>query len=671
MTSYISEKNDFDQNELRPITNKDLKDKRFKKSKFSQPMPNADKKEICDWAISLVDESYEYTRELHNRWYHNLLDYYQVPNMDSSQRAGRNNQVDPDQDTEVMVPALIKRYVDLGANWIVRETYKSEPFMQFTSYSNSPDIRKAQKLYERKIQGDTEYFGARQRSTEIGIDLFLYGNAVGKVQYTQDRLLVMEVPDIEINSNDEEYDPLALDLDYDEPMKDIDVVVEKPYPSFSIIDQYSEFKPIFLGHFIIDPIPPDRDWRKASYMGDFEFVTAEELVERYGKIPGFLSDLEKIKSEEGKQISSIPGLGYTNRFLDSWCKFSERYNINGEQPSRKAHSVLHLYTKYTETCIVDGEIVVYHRYRSKQVAKAGAFPYVLFKMPTASGQLFSAGFGHILRTLQLEQIILASKRLQGIEDINKTYYEVINGAVDEDMVKNIGGIDCIFVDQPGAIREVSPNQGAVDMYLNAESRNFERAREYAGIPGILDSSNTKTHLGAVSQRMEASQVQFDVILETVRDSFKEMFQKMHVYNMAFLEGDIPVKGSTSAFDSSYNDNVLTEEELMMLSTEPDLGIKLNLGIDVGADKLKNFAAVINTQPAGNTLQMLIQSGAIGTDKLLELMGMLFSIGGLSEFSKIFEVDPNALMQSMGQPNQMGVQTPQQTPSQVPNTQGMM
>lgn len=670
MTSYITDKDDFGQKVIRPITSKDLKKKEFKKSKFSQPMPNDNKEDILRWAIGLVEESYDYKKDYHDRWYNHILDYYQQPSIDASERAGQNNQVDPDQDTEIMVPALIKRYVDLGANWIVRETYKSEPFMQFTSYSETPEARKAQKLYERKLQGDTEYFGARQRSTEIGIDLFLFGNAIAKTQFTQDRLLVMEIPDLELVDADDEYDPGSFDLDAmsePEPM----VVQDKPYPVFQVIDQYSEFKPIFLGHFIIDPLPPDKDWRKATYMGDFEYVSSEELVERYGNITGFTSKLDTIKESTG--LNTVPGLGNTDDFLESWCKFrSKKFSDREAGEGRKIHSVLHLYTKYTETCIVDGQIVVYHRYRPKSVAKAGAFPYVLFKMPTASGQLFSTGFGHILRTLQLEQIILASKRLQGIEDINKTYYEVVQGSVDEDMVQNIGGLDMIFVEQPGAIREVAPNQGAVDAFLNAESRNFERAREYAGIPGLLDSSNTKTHLGAVSQRMEASQVQFDVILETCRDCFKEIFQKMHIFNMAYLEGSVPVKGSTTAFDNDYNDNVLSEEELMLLAAEPDLAIKLNLGIDVGADKLKNFAAVINTQPVGTTLQMLIQSGAIGPDKLMELMGMVFSLGGLSEFSRIFEVDPNKLM-PQGQPGQPeGVpQPPQQGGPQGQPAQGGM
>lgn len=673
MTSYISESDNFDQKVIRPVTSKDLEGKKFKKSSFSQPMPRDNESKIVSWALDLVRESYDYKKELHERWHKNLLDYYQVPTIDSSQRAGQNNQVDEAQDTEIMVPALIKRYVDLGANWIVRETYKSEPFMQFTSYAESSNTRKAQKLYERKIQGDTEYFGARQRSTELGIDLFLYGNAVAKTQFTQDRLLAMEIPELEFNMDDEEeYDPLALDFDDEEDSRAFDVKMDKPYPSFQVIDQYSEFKPVFLGHFFIDPIPPDKDWRKAGYMGDFEFVTAEELVERYGAIPGFTAKLEANPAPEESCLNQVPGIGSSDSFLRSWSSMNDDYGSDGANKSRSLHSVLHLYTKYTETCIVDGSIVVYHRYRAKEVAKAGAFPYILFKMPTASGQLFSSGFGHILRTLQLEQIILASKRLKGIEDINRTYYEYVEGSVDDDIVRNIGGVDVLCVTQPGAVREIAPNHGAVDMFLNAESRNFERAREYAGIPGILDSSNTKTHLGAVSQRMEASQVQFDVILETVRDGFKELFQKMHVYNMAFLQGSVPIKGSTTAFDTEYNDNILSEEELMLLSTEPDLGIKLNLGVDVGAEKLKGFAAVMNTQPAGMILQMLIQQGTLSQEKLLELGAQMFSLGGLSEFAKIFEVDPNQM--AMMQQQQAQAQQPQGMPGQgapQPPQQGNM
>lgn len=657
MTSYISAENDFGLKEIRPITSQDLK--KFSRSKFSQPLPSDSEGVILTWISKLVEESYNYSRANHIKWHNNALDYYQAPSLDDKQRVGRNTAVDPDQDTEVMVPALIKRYVDLGANWLTREIFKSKPFMQFTSYESDPELLKAQKLYERKIQGDTETFGARERSTELGIDLFLYGNSVAKVNYNQDRLLTMEIPEIELEVSEDAYNVEDFDMDEEAPESEVTIKMEDPEPIFSIIDQYSEFKPIYLGHYIIDPIPPGRDWKKAAYMGDFEFVSAEEIMERYGLIKGFANKFINHSKESNGRLNIVPFTGGSNPFLDDWC----RLGVRGSEDlkSRKIHSVLHLYTKYTETCIIDDNIVVYHKYRSKNVSKAGAFPYVMFKLPSPTGGLFSIGYGHILRTLQLEQIILASKRLQGIEDINNTYTEYVAGQVDPDKIKNIKGMNFLEVENPGAVREVAPNQGAVDLFLNAESRNFERAREYAGIPGLLDSSNTKTHLGAVSQRMEASQVQFDVILETVRDGFKEIFQKIHVYNMAFLEGSVPIKGGTGPFDKDFNDNVLSEEELMLLANQSDLSIQLNLGMDVGAEKLKNFAALINTQPIAQNLQMLIESGALGADKLMELTGRLFTLGGLSEFSHIFEPSPETMMQQQQQQAPIQQGPPQEQP----------
>jgi hypothetical protein len=241
--------------------------------------------------------------------------------------------------------------------------------------------------------------------------------------------------------------------------------------------------------------------------------------------------------------------------------------------------------------------------------------------------------------------------------MNGIILQYIGDAVDPKAIQNIGNLKVIPVESPGAINEMVPNHQAMNGYLDAEQRNFQRAEQYSGVPSILDSSNTKTHLGAVSQRMDAAQGQFDVILDSVRDGFKEVFQKMHILNMAYLEGDISIKGSTSPFDKDFNDNVLDATELMMLANQPELSIQLNLGIDVGADKLKSFAAVINTAPVANALQQLQQTGALGAEKMMQLVGMLFDLAGLTEFRPIFEMDPMAIQQQqmMMQQQQMGAE----------------
>lgn len=671
MTYYISDKNDFGKKEIRPIKNSDLK--KYKRNKYSQPMPGDSPDKIIDWVSGLLRESYDYKKQFHHKWFENALDYYQLPSFDDAQRGGRNPDVDVDQDTEIMVPALIKRYVNLGAFWLSQEIFKSEPFMQFTSYSQEPEVKKAQKLYERKLQGDAETYSARAKATEIGIDLFLYGNAVAKVDFTQERMITLTPPEIDIEFNEgfgDDPDQYLLS-DYDEEQRDaFEINVEDPEPMLHIIDQYSEFRPIFLGHFFIDPVAPRRDWRKATYMGDVEYVSAEEIMERYGHITGFASKFESLEGNEGFSINNIPMIGATDSFLKSYCNINSDTRASSSSDKREIHSVIHFYTKYTETCIIDGKIVVYHKYRSNNVKNAGPFPYIMFRMPTASGTLYSVGYGHILRTLQLEQIILASKRLQTVEDMNTPLIQYLSGTVDEDKIKHMQGMKFIEVEQPGAISEFVPNHGSIDYFLNAESRNFERAREYAGIPGILDSSNTKTHLGAVSQRMEASQVQFNVILDTVRDGFKEIFQKIHSFNMAYLEGDVPIKGSTGPFNKDYDDNVLTEQELMILANEPELAIQLNLGRDIGDEKIKAFAAVVNTQPVAGILQQLQTSGALSLEKQMELLGILFNYSGLNEFTHIFEVDQEALaqQQAMMQQQQMAQQGQDQ---QGPPQQGMM
>lgn len=675
MTSYIKTEDNFGEKEVRPIRSGDIS--KFKKNKFSQPLPGENKDEILKWAKSLCMESYNYKKELHNKWYNNAMDYYVTANLDSKKRAGVNNGVDTDQDTEVMVPALIKRYVELGAFWLVRQIFKSEPFMQFTSYSDDDDVRKAQKLYERKIQGDTETFGARDKSTQLGIDLFLYGNAVAKVQFHQERLVIKEIPELNLDSllsEEPGYEPS--DLDPNEVIEEPGITegLDSPYPSFAIIDQYAEFKPVYLGHHILDPVPSNRDWRKARYMGDIEIISMEEIYERYGSIPSVKRQLDLLEngSSAGIENMILPFGDSGDKFLNSWLQYTNN-DVKFNTQERQLHNVLHLYTKYTETVIIDNKVIVYHRYRSKNVSKAGAYPYVMFTMPKPAGGLYSVGYGHVLRTLQKEQIILASKRNQTIEEMNGTLITYVGGSVDEDKVKQIGSLKLLELDQQGAVQELVPNHQSIDMLLNAETRNFERSRDYCGIPAMLDGSDTKTHLGNVQGRMEASQVQFDVILDNVRDGYKELFSKMHILNMAYLEGEVPIKGSTGPFDKDFDDNVLSETELLALATQPDLAIGLNLGVDVGTDKLKSFSALLNVALVNETIKQLQASGQIAPEKLKQMLGMLFDLSGLSEFRSIFTEDaltpPPMEGGAPGGAGQAGM-PPQELPPQGIPPQGM-
>lgn len=649
MVSYTKQEDNFGNDEIRPIRRDELK--RFKPNKlYNQPMPNSSESEILDWVSGLIEESYSYKKSLHNVWYSNLLDYYTVSSASTKQKAGVNPGVDKEQDTEIPVPALIKRYVDLGAFWLTREIFKVEPFMQFTTYSTREEVRKAQKLYERKLQGDTETFGARERCTQLGIDLFLYGNAVAKVDFNQERMVVMDMPEISISEDDmfEEEDPLAYNPMEEEDDTLSDMTVEESKPIFEITDQYAEFKPIFLGHYILDPYAPNRDWRRANYMGDVEFISSEQVLERYGDIPGFIRKFNNVPEKKGGlDFGVMPHIGLGDEFLKSWCSAYYSGGSGKASNSRKMHSITHLYTKYTETCVLDESVVIYHRYRNIKVKNMGVYPYVLFKMPTPNGDLYATGYGHFLRNIQLEQTIMASKRLELVSSLGGIIIEYVNGSVDGDILKKsktVDGVSFVEVENPGAVHRVEPNPGLMNAYMDAESRNFERAREYVNVPGMLDSSNTKTHLGAVGQRMEAAQVQFDAILESVRSNFKTLFHKIHTLNMAYLEGDMDIKGSTNLFNKEFVENILTSEQLMILASQPDLSIELNIGMDMNADKMKSFSALMNTPIAAQILQQVQQTGQLSPESSMKLLGMLLDMSGLTEFRNILNLDGSVMPQ---------------------------
>jgi len=673
MVSYVKKEDNFGEDEIRPIRKDEVK--KFRPNlKHNQPMPGADDTKIFEWVKTLCTESYEYKKEMHNVWYSNLLDYYTMSSTSTKQKAGRNVGVDGDQDTEIPVPALIKRYVDLGAFWLTREIFKVEPFMQFTTYSNDEEIRKAQKLYERKLQGDTETYGARERCTQLGIDMFLYGNAVAKANFSQDRMVVMEAPEITLNENsvDDDTDP----IDYSPETEDLmpEITVGESEPRFEIIDQYAEYTAVFLGHFILDPYAPNRDWRRANYMGDIEYISSEQVIERFGAIPGFMKKFNNLPARKGNlNFGQMPHVGMGDPFLKSWCSFYNTSAPTGLSNSRKMHVVTHLYTKYTETCVLDDSIVVYHKYRNIKVKNMGIYPYVLFKMPTPNGGLFATGYGHFLRNLQLEQTIMASKRLELVGSLGGIMVEYMGDAVDGDKLKkstSVDGVTFLEVDTPGAIHRIEPNPALMNSYMDAESRNFERAREYVNVPGMLDSSNTKTHLGAVGQRMEAAQVQFDAILESVRSNYKALFHKIHVLNMAYLEGDMDIKGSTNLFNKEFTENVLTADQLKALASQPDLSIELNIGVDMNADKMKSFSALMNTPLVAQVLQQVQASGQMPPENNIKLLGMLFDLAGLTDFRAVFNLDGSTPPPTP--PMGMGGMPPQAPPGMegAPPPQGM-
>ncbi len=661
-THYTTKENSFGKTDILPLSKDDVT--KIKATDLIQPLPGEDDSKVIEYVKSLMNESYEYKRKFHHFWYQNLKDYYISPNLKDSFSAGKNPAVASELDSEVMVPPLIKRYVDLGAFWLTREIYKIEPFTQFTYYSKDEDIRKSQKLLERKYQGDAETYGARERANEIFTDLFLYGNAVAKASFYQDRIATEMIEEFELDEDslqkENSSNPLSNitnladiqtgidsfnfnELGEEEAPEEIEpnIKFKDPVPKYEIINQFAEFSPIFLGHFFIDPYCPNKDSRKARYMGDIQFMSTEEVIEKFGNIKGFTKKFKNsLPIAPNASMNSLPFSLGNDAFSNSWLNLDNGagYAMASAHKSRKLNSVVYFYTRFTETVIINESVVAYHKYRDPKIKKAGPFPYVLLKFPCASASLFSLGLGHILRTLQQEQILLASQRLKMLNEVMTVFVEYVGGKVDEAKVENLKGLTFIEVDQPGAINFRTPPAGVEQMFLNSEARNFERAREYSGIPAILDSSSQKTHLGAVPQRMEAAQVQFDVILSRVRDNWKKLHQMMHILSMAYLEGDQPIEGSTNIVTQSGEENKLTEDQLQKLAMQPDLTLQLNAGYDVNSEKLKSFATLMNTPFVAEIIKQLVGSQTIELDKLAQSMGMLFDLAGITEFRSIFDVE---------------------------------
>ena len=655
----------------------------YKKGKYLQPLPGDSDHEILEWAKALVQESYIAKREWHSIWQQNQYDYYCKPTYRQELEVGR----DPNRgnrDTEVFIPPLIRRLTDMASCWLTRQIFRAEPFVQFTNYKiEDKELTNIQKLYERKLQGDAQNFRAREKSKQIFTDFILYGSAVLKTEFHQERVMTNR-GEFEIKSNsllaEDESDLFGFSEEFDtednNPIEEFDIRISKIRKYFEVVDQYAMFNPIFLGNFIIDPSPKYGDWRNAAYMGDISYVCEEELYDMFGGIPKFR---DKFHEKLG---------GYTSNFLpfsiglDPFVasRLMGRSTLNRVSQNnwgRKQHSILYLETPKTQTCIVDEDIVVYHRFRNPKEKKMGAWSYELLRYPVTSGGLWGVGYGSILKQLQKEQRYLASKRLQYLEKMHKPYIEVLDDTVDESKIKELKDCIMVRVSQPGGLSFRLPPAGAEELYLNSEARNMTRAREYAGIPAMLDGSSDKTHMTGIPQRLEAAQVQFDVLLDIARDTFKSTFQKIHVLNMAYLDGDLPIYGAAGVAEKNTASNSLSEDQLQKLKNS-DLVLQLNAGINVNDEKLKEIAQLMNTAPIAEAIQ-----GLSPINKQI-FIGQLFDMSGNTEFKRIFELNAQELAQQqmsqppqamMGMPPAMGgqepapLQPPMSMPSNLPP--GMM
>jgi hypothetical protein len=294
-----------------------------------------------------------------------------------------------------------------------------------------------------------------------------------------------------------------------------------------------------------------------------------------------------------------------------------------------------MYTKKTETCILDDKIVVYHRYHPYETVQAAPYPYVIIKYPSTSNALYPSGLAHIIRHLQIEQIIQADERMKYIKRISMPFYLAVKDQIDDvnqlELLSVDGGyeIPVLFVNNLAAMKEIVPSQVSEKIFLESESLNVQRAREALGIPDIIDSSNTKSHVSGVPQRMQAAQTQLDVILERCKDSMKLLFQKMHIYTMAYMSGDVYVEGSSSLIKNK-NSGTLTQEDIDLLKSQKDLIVQLTAGDNINADKIEQLVKLQNTPVAAQTLQLL------GPEAALDLQSLLYYYSGVTEASEIFD-----------------------------------
>lgn len=635
VTKFNYSENQFGKKEVQ-IESSD-QTKPYKKRDRMQPLPGASNSEIVEWAKSLVYEAYVAKRDWHAIWVQQQYDYYCKPTYRNELEVGK----DPNKgnrDTDVFIPPLIRRLVDLTACWLTRQIFRATPFIQFTNYKiEDKELASIQKLYERKLEGDSQKYRAREKSKQIFTDLALYGNAVIKADFSQERVLV-DRAQLEVKT----YNPLAPSEDdlfdtidgYDDTesdnIDDFEVKTTNVKPYFEVIDQYAMFNPIYLANFFIDPAPRYGDWQNAAYMGDISYVNEEELYDMFGNTPSFKNGF--LTTMGGYTSTRLPfGIGLDPFIAAQFPRGALLGRVNNAQWGRRIHSILYLETTKTQTCIIDETIVAFHKLRDPKVKKLGVWSYELLRFPVTTGGLWGVGYGSILKYLQKEQRYLASKRLQFLEKMHKPFIEVLDETVDESRIKEMK--DCIMIrtTQPGGINFRLPPAGAEELYLNSEARNMVRAREYAGIPSMLDGSSDKTHMTGVPQRLEAAQVQFDVLLDIARDSFKSMYQKIHVLNMAYLDGDLPIYGSVGSAERNNAANSLLQSQLAKLQAS-DTVMELNAGVDVNSEKLKELAQLINTAAVQEMIQGLspVYKQIFG--------GQLFDMSGNSEFKRIFELD---------------------------------
>jgi hypothetical protein len=588
-----------------------------------QPLPGADDLDIINWVESLINESYTDKSSIHGVWWRQLLSYLTLGSTSDDVRLGLDV-AEPagDKNDTIFRPPLLKTRGDFAADWLSHQITKPEPFVQFQNYDlSNTELTEAQRLYERFLMQASRKSNTRQKLNEAFKALNLWGNCVLKCNFNQERMLTESV-----NIVTEEFDP-------EDPDAEPSISIDNPHIVDEILDQYADFDHIFLGNYFCDPRPKNGDKNNTTFRGHIERMSREELWDKFGTIPKVAAKLKSI-GNNSNETSSFAVARMADAFVNSQYLASEVVGsgANGKHTSREMYSVVYMETRKTETCIINGDIVVYHKIRESKIKRRGAFSYVHLSLPNTGNSLWGVGLGWFLRQLQHETNILASMRMQFLNMFFKPYIE-INEASGVDPVEIISNakFNTIVTKQPGTIQWRLPPTGSENIFQNTEQANISRTRFYASQPDTIDGSSDKTHQTAMGAKMEAGQIPFNVMLSIVRDGVNTLYSKIHETNLAYLQGDLEVTHAGGIDEPSTMASVMTDEHLDLLRENRN-SIQLYAGKDLSEDKLTALNQNLQNPLIGELLQ-----GVSSNTKAI-IAGQIFAYSGCDDIDKLIKKD---------------------------------
>lgn len=652
MTTYYTEKKDnFDELTVGISSIEDEKPYEFNSE--LQPPPRKrngeDDVRILEWVKSRVTESFTATINQRNIWYTQLMQYLTLGSTLDDVAAGARTDSPakgkPRNENLVFRPPLMKTRVDFAADWLSQQITKPNPFVQYVNYDpTNIDLTEAQRLYERKLQDDIRKYAGRRKFAECFRTLNLYGNAIVRASFHQERMLTKKAkPSMSL----ERTNPFNED--------DLTVVTKKNRPDlvYEILDQYAEFENIFLGNYICDPHPKGNDITNCTYKGHIEYVTSEELYDMFKDVEHVREKLSMLQGGKIGSYSSAAYGGAGDQFINSQFLFTSASVNTGRDSGQKRHAVVYLETRKTETCVIDDTIVAYHRVRDAKIKRKGPWSYVHIMLPTTTNSNWGVGLGFWLRQLQSEQTQLASMRLQYLSLMYKPYIEVPFGSgIEAGEIINGEAFNVLQVKTPGQINFKMPTPGSENIFQPAEQSNIERTRFYASQPAMIDGSTDKTHLTGAAQRMEAGQIPFNITLSIVRDGVNDLYNMIHELNLAYLEGDLPVNGTSELNNPQTMANTITQEQLDLLRANRN-SLQLFAGQNVAADKLELIPQLMQSPVVAEKLQALDPMNG------LAVVSEIFDSAGLNNISKIItkDIEQKAEKAQMAPPPQPGMGAP--------------